>query len=142
MRGDAESAEPPHVLDDVARLAAERIRRRRHVERDVVAAVRADLDAVEAQHARSIRRRIGRARRVAVVGEDDELQAGARGGRGDLVGAAQAVGSIGVDVEDAGDRAVGRRRRAPGGRGGSVRPTKTATAATRAAVTQNQLLHD
>ena len=45
--------------------------------------------------------------RVAVIGEDDELQSGARGGRRDLVGAAQAVGSVGVDVEDAGDRAVG-----------------------------------
>ena len=99
MRGDAESAEPADVFDDVARLAGERIRRRRHVERDVVAAVGADLDAVEAQHAGPIRRRIGRARAVAVVGEDDELQAGAGGSGRDLVGPAQAVGSVGVDVE-------------------------------------------
>ena len=60
MRDDAEAAEPLDVLDDVARLPAERIRRGRHVEREVVAAGGADLDAVEAQHARAIRRRIGR----------------------------------------------------------------------------------
>ena len=116
MRHDAEAAEPLHVLDDVARFPAERIRRRRHVDRDVVAAGRADLDAVQAQHAGSVRRRIGHARGVAVVGEDDELQARPRGGRGDLVGAAQAVRSVRVDVQDAGNRAVslGAERQATG----------------------------
>ena len=145
MRGDAEPAEPADVLDDVARLAAERIRRGRHVERDVVAAVGADLDAVEAQDAGAIGRRIGRARAVAVIGEDDELQAGAGGRRGDLVGRAPAVGSVGVDVERAGNvpspRAC-RRRAAARRRGGSVTPTKTATAATRAAVARRSFFTD
>ena len=54
-----------------------------------MAAGRADLDAVEAEHARAIRRRIGRARAVAVIGEDDELQPGACGRRRDFVGPAQ-----------------------------------------------------
>ena len=50
MRGDAEAAEAPHVFDHVARLAGKRIRRRRHVHRDVVAAGGADFDGVEAEH--------------------------------------------------------------------------------------------
>ena len=53
----------------------------------------ADLDGVDAQHARSIRRRLRRARAVAVIGEDDELQSGARGRGRDLVDRAAAVRS-------------------------------------------------
>jgi hypothetical protein len=36
MRDDAEAAEPSHVLDDITRLAAERVRRPRQAQRDVV----------------------------------------------------------------------------------------------------------
>ena len=48
MRDDAESAEAPHVFDDVPRFPTQWIRSRRQVERDVVAAGRADFDTVEA----------------------------------------------------------------------------------------------
>ncbi len=57
--GWAAMPNPPsraHIVHDIACLAAERIRRFRHVERDVVAAGRADLDGVEAQHALAIDR--------------------------------------------------------------------------------------
>jgi hypothetical protein len=75
-----------------------------------VAARRADLDAVEAEDAGAVGRRVGDPRPVAVVGEDDEPQPGARGGGRDLVGGPAAVGAGGVDVDDAGDRSVGMRR--------------------------------
>src|SRR5437870_969176 len=82
------SAEEMDVFDDVARPAAERIWSGLHVDRDVMTACRADFDAVEAQHAGPVRRRIGLASGVAVIGEDDELPSGFRGGGGDLVGSA------------------------------------------------------
>ena len=47
MRDDAEAAQTPDIVDDIARFSAERIRRSRQVERDVVAAGRADFDGVE-----------------------------------------------------------------------------------------------
>ena len=78
-----QAAEPRDVLDDRRGSPPSGYGARRHVERDVVPAVRADLDGVEAQHAVEVGGRIGRARAVAVVGEDDELQAGARRGRGE-----------------------------------------------------------
>jgi hypothetical protein len=45
-----------------------------------------------------------------VICEHDKLETRARGGRGNLVGAAQTVGTIRVNVKDAGKRAVGSRR--------------------------------
>ena len=101
MGGDAEAAQPLHVLDHVARLAAERVRRLREAERDVVPLRGADLDGVEAQDAGSIRGRIRRARAVAMVGEDDEIQPGPRGGRGHVLRRTRSVGVDGVDVNDA-----------------------------------------
>ena len=87
MRDHAKSAEPLHVLDDAAGVAAERIRRRRACRARDSDPRRADFDRVEAQHAGSVGGRIGRARGVAVVGEDDELQARARRRRGTSSGA-------------------------------------------------------
>ena len=49
--------------------------------RHVVPAVGADLDGVEAEHAVDVSGRSRLPRRVAVIGEDDELEAGAGGGR-------------------------------------------------------------
>ena len=106
MRGDAKPAQTSNVLDHVSRFSAERIWRGRHGEHDVVAARGADLHAVQAQDSGAIRRRIRLARRVAVVGEHDELQPGARGRGRNLVGSAAAVRSVRVDVKDAGNRAV------------------------------------
>ena len=103
MRRHAEAAEPPDVFDDVARLAGKG-------ERRIVAAGCADFDAIEAKDPGSVRRRIRCARAVAVVGEGDELQARPSGGGGDLVRTAAAVRAAGVNVETAGDGAVGPRR--------------------------------
>src|SRR6185503_15431295 len=59
MRADAEAADALHILHHVARVAAEWVRRRRHVEGDVMAAVGADFDAVEAEDARPVRGWVG-----------------------------------------------------------------------------------
>ena len=72
-------------LDDVARLAAQRIRRLRKSDRDVVTGLRAQLDGVDDEHAGSILRRVRCARAVAVIGQDDEVQPGPRGRRGHIV---------------------------------------------------------
>jgi hypothetical protein len=108
------------VFDDRARVAAERVRRGGHADGGVVALVRADLDAVDAENARQVGRAIGLGGTIAVIREDGELQAGAaRGGRNRCL-VQRAVGSRGVDVESAADRArrlgdavrTGRRGRA------------------------------
>jgi hypothetical protein len=85
MRRKTETAKPADVLDYVGRRTGQRIRRLRKIDRDVMSVLRADLDAVDTQNTRSIRRRLGSACAVAVIGDDDELQARTRGGRGDLV---------------------------------------------------------
>ena len=121
---DTEPAEPPHVLDDVGGVAGQPVRRLAQTEREVVAVRRADLDAVDDEDAGSIRRRERRARAVAVIGDDDELQAGAGRRGGDLVDGAAAVRARRVDVDDAagdGGRRDGegrrpRRRAAPAAR--------------------------
>jgi len=88
MGDHAESAEPLHVFDDVARFPAQWIRRLRKADGDVMAALRAQLDPIEDEHAGTILWRVGLARAVAVIGEDDEVQTGAGGSRGHLVGRA------------------------------------------------------
>ena len=108
----AEAAEARHVLDHVARVAANRVRRLRHADGQVVPGAGADLHAVEHEDARAVAGRLGQSRAVAVVGEDHELQAGPRGGGGDLVDRAVTVGPVRVHVEGA---APGRARRAPVG---------------------------
>ena len=73
---------PAHV--ELAREGepADPVQGRRQVERDVVAAPRADLDTVDAEDARVINRRGRLAGAVPVVGEDDELDVGACGSGG------------------------------------------------------------
>src|SRR5262249_3072741 len=94
-----EPAEPSHVLDHIARLAGEAIRRRAwQPERNVVSTGSADLDGVNAEDAGSIRGRQRRACAVAVIRQDDELEPGARRGGGDFIGGAGAVRGGGVDV--------------------------------------------
>ena len=117
VRDDRPAAEPVDVLDDVARFPAERIRRRpSQAERDDVARRRADLDRVDARARRArYAGGVGRARGVAVVGEDDEREPGARGRRGDLVERARAVG-----LRRCG-RGTRRRRTVGGGAGVAAR---------------------
>ena len=105
VSGNAESSQPRDVFDDGLRGAAERIRRAGHVDRHVVAVVGADLDGVEHEDAVEVLGRIRRPRRVAVVGEDDELQIGARRGGRDFTRVAVPVRSGGVDVIRARHRA-------------------------------------
>ena len=103
MRRDAESAEPMNVFEHVSRLSGQRIRRGGKTERDEVSPARADLHRIDAQHAGTIGRRIGDSGRVAVIGEDDELQSGACRDGGDVVGRTAAVRAIAVDVQHAAD---------------------------------------
>ena len=114
MRRDPEPAEPRHILDDGVSRPAERIRRARHVERDVVSFVCADLHRIEAQHALDIFGRVRRPRAVAVVGQDDEFQTGACRRVRDRRLVAYAVRSRRVDVIRAGNSP--RRQVAPPGR--------------------------
>lgn len=127
MRDDAESTQPPDVLDDVARLAGETIRRARHAQGDVVAVGRADLDAIDHEHAGDVARRVHEAGRVAMVGQHDEVETRARGGVGHFVLSAGAVGGARVHVDSAADgqrvrsegkRPASRRQYPPHGAGG------------------------
>ena len=101
VSGDAEPAETMHVFEHVPRLAGQAIRRLRNSQGDQVAVVGADLHRVDEQHAVHVARRIGRARRVAVVGEHDEVEPGTTSGSGDLLGRAGAVRSYCVHVNRA-----------------------------------------
>src|SRR5712671_3354415 len=76
MRRNPEPAEPPHIVDHIAWFPGERVRRRRHVECDVVSARCADLDGIQTEDAGAVHRGVGYARRIAVIGEDNEPGAG------------------------------------------------------------------
>jgi hypothetical protein len=69
-----------------------------------MAAIRADLDPIETQHAVQVLGRIGRTRAVAVIGHDDELEAGAARCAGNRRFVRKAVGPRGVDVKSAASR--------------------------------------
>jgi hypothetical protein len=101
MRRDPEASQPMDVLEHIARVACQAIRRLRQSERNQMAVRGADLDAVDEQHAVHVARRIGRARRVAVVGEHHEVEAGAMRGTGNPLGRSGAVGPHGVHVNRA-----------------------------------------
>ena len=91
-----------------------------------MALVGADLDGVETEHAVDVTRRIRRPGAVAVIGQDHESKAGARGGGGDGRLVAGAVGSRAVNVVRAGDRARWRDRSSA-----SIEPSTGAAGRTR-----------
>src|SRR6185437_2059792 len=94
MRDDGEPAAAMDVLDDVGRLAGERIRRGVvEAEHDEVPAVGADLDGVDREDARSVRGRERRGGAVAMVREDDERETGLVRRARDRVDGSTAVGS-------------------------------------------------
>ena len=70
-----------------------------------MAARRADLDGVDAQHTMAIYRRVGLAHAVSVVSQDDELESGARCRSGDVIDGAGPIRTARVDV----NRATNRR---------------------------------
>ncbi len=110
VRHDRHAAKPQHVLDHRRRFPTERIRSGRHVERHQVAAVGADLDGVDAEHAVDVGGR-QLAGRVAVVGHDHELQSRARRRGRNRLARLRAVGPGAVDVKRAGDGSRPDRRR-------------------------------
>ena len=76
-------------------------------QRDEMAIIGADFHGVDEQHAVHVARRIGRAGRVAVIGEHHEVESGAMSGAGNPLGRAGAVGSHGVHVNRAaGDQGI------------------------------------
>jgi hypothetical protein len=105
MRDDAEAPKPSNVLRHVSGIPAEAIGRGGHVDREIVPARRADLDAVEHEHSGSVLRRLGRSDTVAVIRDDDELQPGTSRGGGDFVDRAGAIRARGVNVDRAGGHA-------------------------------------
>ena len=85
MGSDTESAKALHVLDDGRGFPTEAIGHGREIEGDIVPAVRADLDAVDAQHAVDVSRRIGLSRSITMFSEHDEAQPGSTRGSGEAV---------------------------------------------------------
>jgi hypothetical protein len=110
MRGDRHPVKPPDVLDDVARLSAEWIRRSCDAERDDMPLGRADLDGIDAQNVLSIRGRLLPAAAIAVIGEDDEGEAGTRRRSGDLIDSAGPVRAPRVHVKRPAHRSGEARR--------------------------------
>ena len=88
MRDDPNPPSRFHVLDDVSWIAAERIRRRGHVQRQVVPALGANLHGVQAKNTRTVDGRI----RVVVASpwsvKHHELESSSRGRRRHLRGRA------------------------------------------------------
>ena len=99
-----------HIVEHVPRLASEWVRRLGDAECEQMSVDGADFDGVQTQHARSIGGGLRLARAVAVIREDDEFEAGARGAGGHLVGRAAAVRTRRMDVKVTGDGAVRSRR--------------------------------
>ena len=131
-----DAAEAPDVLRDGTSLAGQRVGRLRQVERHVVPIVGADFDGVDQQHAIDDAWRRRCTRRVAVIGEDDEVQARGRGGGRDGVRRSTAVRLRAVYVVRAAPQArlAGDRGEdcGPGGRATST--SAAATAATTPAI--------
>ena len=91
MREETDTTEAPHVLRDGTTLAGQRIGCLRQAERDVVPIVGADFDGVDQEHAIDDTRRCRQTGRVAMVGEDDEVQPGRRRRRSNRLGCPAAV---------------------------------------------------
>ena len=119
MGDDPDATEAPDILHHIACFPTERICGLPHPDREEVPVLGTDLHAIEHQHTRPPGRRIGDARAVSVIGEDDEVQAGERGRRRDVLGPASAVGADRVQVQRAAHDprvARSRRQRDPRGR--------------------------
>jgi hypothetical protein len=98
MCGHTKTSQPVDILEDVARLASERKRRRRQTQREQVASGGADLHAVDAKDPVAVAGWIGFAYPVAVIREHDKPQACPGCDCRDLLWRAVAVGAIRVDV--------------------------------------------
>ena len=98
MRGESKASQTLHVFRHVPRLTGQR-KRCAQTDRRIVAAIGADLDAVEAQHTRPIGWGVRCPRAVAVIGKDHELKTTRRGGGSDLVERTRPIRSNRVDVK-------------------------------------------
>ena len=112
MRRNRHPAQPGDVLDDVARFTAEGIRRGPHTPSTTtcpskVVTSTASMQSTPPRYDGGSGSRVA----VAVIREDDELQAGTRGGCRNLIGGAGAVRLPAVHVHDALHRVAFVRRR-------------------------------
>ena len=99
MGCDAEATEPADVFHHGRRFPAKWEWRRSHVERDVVATVGADLDAIQTEDVVDVLGRVRWPCAVAMIGEDHEPESGLRSRAGDFLASASTVGCRGVDVK-------------------------------------------
>ena len=141
VRDDAEAAEATDVFRDRRGLPAEPIRRGRQPERDVVAAVRADFDGVDAQHAARCRPAASGCRVASPWSVNTTNCRPARAAAAAIAGRSRAVRDRALwtwiaPASVRGDRAPGPARRSVVCRRAREAATaqKMTTAATRAAV--------
>ena len=80
MRRDTKTSQAADIFDDATRIASERVRGSVETDRGIVPTGGADLDAIDHEHPVVVRRRCDTGR-VAVIGEDYEVEA-RRGGSG------------------------------------------------------------
>jgi hypothetical protein len=99
MCRDRESPQADYIVNDIACFAPQRIWRLRKIERDHVAVARADFYGVNTQHSGAVSRSIRFSGSITVIGEHDEIETSAGGGRCDLVGCTGPVRSNGMDVD-------------------------------------------
>lgn len=118
VRRHARASQAMDVLEHGPPRARQRIGGWRGPKRHEMSVRRVDLDGLDAEDAEPVAWRRRNTGGVPVVGDDDELQPGARGRGGDLVQAAGAIGRGGVDVVGAAnDRALWLPVRRGRGRG-------------------------
>jgi hypothetical protein len=99
--GDGNAAKAMDVLHDITSLTGQRVWRFRQSKPEKMAISGTNLNAVDVQHAVAIVRQIGRARGVAMVGHDHELQAGLRDRSEHFVNRSRAVRPVRMYVEHA-----------------------------------------
>ena len=111
MRREPESTQPVDVVDHIARVAGEAVRRLANAERDVMAIRSADLDRIDDKNTIDVPRRIGCSKAVAVVGEDDKVESCAVGRSCHIVRGSRAIRTRRVDMNCATyDTRIGRKR--------------------------------
>ncbi len=120
MCGDRQTAEACDIVDDITCLAVQRIRRLRQSQRDDVPVAGADFDGVDAEYSGQVPGWFRLPGRIAMICQNDEVEAGASRRCRNLFDRAGAVRPTGVNVDGAAHACYGARRDA-GDRGGAWR---------------------